>query len=250
MMFKLVYEGEPDPKPKEGEGDPKLKEGTFSQEQVNEFLAKDRRKHQETLNKTVEELNAFKAKSELTAAQRKELDDRIEQLQSTLMTKEELAEKEKKKLTATKDKEIKELSIERDKWKGQYTESTIVRSIKDACGVDAYNDEQVVSILKPNTRLTEVLDDDGKPTGKYQPMIKFDDVDKDGKPVTLDLKPADAIKRMKEMDRYLNLWKVEGSGGIGSTTKKSKTEEIDAAKLAKENPELYRKLRKEGKITL
>ena len=94
----------------------------------------------------------------------------------------------------------------------------------------------------------EELDSEGKPTGKLIPKVKLQDKDKDGKPVTLELLVPEAIKRMKEMEQYFNLFKGEGTGGIGGMNRGSGKGQPDFVKLAKENPAEYRRLRREGKI--
>ena len=77
--------------------------------------------------------------------------------------------------------------------------------------------------------------------------VEFSDTDKEGKPVTLDLTIAEAVKRMSEMDEYANLFKSEGTGGVGGVNRGS-SKPLDAKKIAATDPALYRKLRAEGKI--
>jgi len=97
-----------------------------------------------------------------------------------------------------------------------YASSTIERSLQDAAITgEAIQPRQIVSILGNTTRLTEVLGEDGKPTGRYAPVVTFNDQDKEGKPVTLELSPGDAIKRMRELPEYGNLFKGTAKGGLG-----------------------------------
>lgn len=227
---------------------------TFTQEDVNRILAADRRKSEEKLNKTLEELEAQRAKSSLTATERSELDNTIEGLKESLMTKAQLAEKESAKAKKVHEKQVTELSESSKKWQTLYTDSTIERAIVDAASSGpnkAFNTSQVVAILGPNTRLVEALDDDGEKTGSLVPMVKFNDTDKDGKPVTLDLAVSAAVKRMRELDEYANLFESEGTGGINRSTKsKGGTSTDSVAKMAQGDPAAYRKARKEGTITL
>jgi hypothetical protein len=226
---------------KEGKGK------VFTQEEVNRILAEDKRKHQTTLQKTLDELNLVKSKANLTDTERHELDSRIETLQNTLKTKEELAKSEIEKLTKKHGKVVDDLTLDRDSWKSKYTDSTIVRSITDAAVVtEAFSPEQIVAILKPKTQLAEALDEDGKPTGNLVPKVSFDTKDKDGKTVTLNLSPSDAVKKMSEEERYFNLFKGKGAGGLGGTNK-GKVGEGDIKKLA-QDPSAYRKARAEGKL--
>jgi len=248
-----AYEDPPKGDPPKGEEKPEPKpddKGNFTQDQVNEFLAKDRRKHTDQLQTAVNELEALKAKSELTAAERTELDERIETLQNTLLTKEQLGEKETTKLKTTHKKEVTELTTDRDKWKKLHVGSTINRAITDAAVTNkAFVPEQIVAILGPATQLVEALDDEGNKTGQLVPQVEFNDHDKDKKPVVLKLSVGETVKRMTEIDKYLNLFEGEGTGGVGrKPTSSGKT--ADIAELAKGDPASYRKARKEGKITI
>lgn len=225
---------------------------SFTQDDVNRMLAADRRKSEDKLKKTLDELEAQRAKSSLSAEERSELDSTIENLQSALMTDKQLADKDKDKSKKAHEKALVELSDSRNQWQNLYTESTIERAITDASSTGpnkAFNNTQVVAILKPKTRLVEELNSDGEKTGKLVPMVKFDDVDKDGKPVTLDLAVSAAVKRMRELDEYLNLFEGDGPGGMGSTTKASgKADNSSVIDLAKGDPSAYRKARKDGKL--
>ena len=150
-----------------------------------------------------------------------------------------------------------ELSSERDKWANLYSTETVRRELQDAAiEGEAIHAEQIVDILGPKTHLSEAVDSTGQRTGKYQTIVKFTDVNSDGEPVVLELTPSDTIKRMKEIDKYHNLFKGTARGGLGGTaggtssiTKESFKELLnDPAKYAKwrkENPDLdISKLRK------
>jgi len=232
-------------------GDPPAGGGSkqFNQDDVNRFLASEKRKWKEQQQKAIDELEALRAKANLTEEERQQYDDRIEQMKNELLTKEQLTQKEKQKMEKQYKKQIEDLTGERDAWQGRFTEATITRAITDAAvSNDAYVPGQIVAIVRPNTRLIEELDKEGKPTGHMIPVVKLNDTDKDGKPVTLELSPSEAIKRMKEMDDYLNLFKGEGTGGIGGMNRGGSTKQMDLKKLAKD-PAAYRAARKEGKVT-
>ena len=224
----------------------------FTQEDVNRLLAADRRKADDKMKKTLDELEAQRAKSSLSASERADLDTTIETLQNSLMTEKELTAKENAKSKKVNEKILKEVSDSRDQWQSLYTESTIERAIVDASSLGknkAFNNSQIVAILKPNTRLVEELKD-GEKTGKLVPMVKFSDTDKDGKPVTLDLAVSAAVKRMRELDEYANLFEGDGPGGMGktNTSKGTQLDESAVAQMAKGDPGAYRKARKDGKL--
>ncbi len=231
----------------DGDGGGGAGDKSFTQEQVNTMLAEDRRKHKQATQKALEEIDALKARTNLTAKEREELEGRVSELNRQLLTKEELAAQEKTKLTTDFKNQLDGLTNERDSWKNRYTEASIVRSLTDAAVVNnSFNPEQVVAILRQNTQLAEELDAEGKPTGSLVPKVSFADTDKDGKPVTLELSPQDAVKRMTEKDQYLNLFKGDGTGGIGGTTRPG-GKPADISELAKD-PAKYREARKAGKV--
>ena len=224
------------------------KKTNFSQEEVNTILAKDRRKHQVDLQTAVDELEAIKTKADLSKQERTDLDGRIEELQNQLLTKEELADKEKVKISRKHADTVKALEADVVEWKARFTTSTIDRAITDAASAHkAFANEQIVALLKPNTQLTEELDKEGGKTGNLVPRVQFQDTDKDGKPVTLDLAVGEAVKRMTEIDKYLNLFQGDGTGGLGASTKPG-TKPEDMSTLAKD-PAKYRAARKAGKLT-
>jgi len=223
---------------------------TFTQKQVNDMMAKEKRKFQEQNQALVKELEAFKSKTKLSAEERAELEARIEQLKDQTLTTEQLAKKSAKKLRDDYENQIKGLTEDRDTWKTRYTESSIAQAIRSAATeAGAYRANQILSILRPQTQLSEVLVD-GEPTGELEPRIKFHDKNEEGKDVVLDLTPIEAIKRMKEMDDFANLFVVDGRPGFGQDKGGGGGEDVDMAKLAKENPAKYRKLRREGKLKL
>lgn len=244
----IIYEGEGGDSGDGGEGgeDGGEVDKKFSQDDVNKMLAEDRRKHKATLDKTIRELEALRTKKSLTDDERKELDKRIEELNTTLLTKEELAKKEKDKIIRKHQEEQEKLSNELTSWKSRFTDSTVKRSITDAAvEFNAFVPEQIVAILHPMTRLSEIMDGD-TPTGEYVAKVRFPDTDKDGKPITLDLAVPEAVKRMTEIEKYFNLFRTEGTGGLNSRPVKG-SENIDIREIAKD-PKKYREARKAGKI--
>ena len=215
----------------------------FTQKQVNDFLAKEKGKHQKATEAQVKELEKIKASKGLTEKEKSELQTRIEDLQNSMLTKEQLAQKEREKLQNEHKKTLDTVAGERDFYRGLYQKSTITRSISDeAAAAEAFNPRQVVALLESKTRLVEALDGDGQPIpGEFVVRVKMDDVDSAGKPTTLDLSVAEALKRMKDRsDEFGNLFKSGVSGGLGGSSGKGGTKEVDPSKLS---PEEYRKWR-------
>lgn len=222
-------------------------ERTFNQEAVNKMLAADRYKHKEQLQKVMDELDAIKAKSTLSNEERSELEQRLEETRNQLLTKEEIAKKDKAKLQEQLSGRINELETELTSFKTKYESETIERNITDAAvNNDAFSPGQIVAMLRPNTRLAEVTGDDGKPTGQMIPRVSLQDVDAEGKPTTLDLTVEEAVKRMREMPNYLNLFKGDGVSGLGAGTQ-SAGRTTAAKNLSTEE---YIRARQSGKLNL
>jgi len=232
------------------EPEPKVPE-TFTQDEVNTFMKKEKEKIHKQLNSAVEEIEMLKQKSNLTQKQRTELDDRLETLKNEMLTKDQRATKDKEKILKQHSTEIKTLTDEKDKWQNLYADSTIQRGILDAAITnDAIEPEQIVAIMRHDTRINEELDESGEPTGRLIPVVKFQDKGKDGKNVELDIPVHEAVKRMKEMDKYFNLFNVKGSGGMGTTNRPSGVKQTSADELARKDPQAYILARKEGKLKL
>jgi len=194
------------------------------------------------------ELEALKARNDLTDGQRKDLEQRFDTIQKELMTKEELFEQEKKKKDRQFNETVETLTSERDSWKNRYSDSKIIRAITDAASKNkAYDSDTLVAILRPQAELIESLNEEGKGTGKYTEKVRFLDPEgRDGKPAELLLTASEAVKRMTELPKYQYLFEGLGTGGLGQNNGANGSAP-DAAKLAKD-PEAYRKARKAGII--
>jgi len=221
---------------------------TFTQDELNAILAKDRREHKEKNSSLLDEIEALKAKQNLTNEERENLEAKVKELRQTNMTAEQLKKEQEEKLRTDYEGKLTAALREKEDWKKLFTTTEIQRSIVDAAAAhEAYVPAQVVAILGPTTRLSEALDDEGKPTGKYTPLVSLQDV-KEGKPITLELTPEDAVKRMSEMDQFLNLFKGKGAGGIGGQNRggSGKGGKLTQAEAASKGPEFYRKWVKEN----
>lgn len=191
---------------------------TFTQDELNAILAKEKGQWRKQTEEQIKQLETLKKSKSLTDKEKEGLASRIEELSKTLLSKEELARKSETSLKKQHEEEKKKLVEERDDWQGRYTRERIERDIITAAkAADSSDEEQFVDLLSPKARLVQVLDAEGQPTGDWQPQVKFKDVDKDGKNVVLDLSVTDAIKRMKEIARFANLFKSGATGGVGAS---------------------------------
>lgn len=234
-IFTLVYEGEeggnnPPPPPPPA---PPPENKTFTQEEFNKALAEDRKKHTAQTQKVIQELETLKKSKNLSDQERQNLTTRIEELQTQVMTKDQLLEQQKNKLQTEYQQELHRERGEKESWRNRYTSSMIDRSIVDAAiKEEAYNSDQIIAILQPNTKLVEEVDSEGNGTGVFTPRVKFADTDAEGKPTILDLSVTEAVKRMKEIpERYGNLFKSNVNGGLGGTGSNSSGTKLDLKKL-------------------
>src|SRR5215831_20238628 len=128
----------------------------FTQDDVNRFLAEDRRKTKDSKEKLIQELETLKKSSGLSQKEKETLTARIEELQSQVMSKEQLLEKERNKLNSEHQLSLKTEREEKEQWKSRYTDATIKRTIVDvATRLEAFAPEQIVALLVGNTRLVE-----------------------------------------------------------------------------------------------
>lgn len=225
-----------------GKGDKTPK--TFTQEQLNKILAEEKRKHQKQVERQVSELEQLRKSKNLTEKERESLANQIQQLNDSLLTKEELARKEREKIQSEHKRTVEALQKERDDWQARFTQSTITRTILDeALAAEAYNPSQIVALLQGQTRLVEVTDGEGNVVpGQYVAKVKMADTDKEGKPVTLDMTVKEALKRMKDRaEDFGNLFKSGVAGGLGDSKSRTTGKEIDPSKLS---PAAYREYRK------
>lgn len=217
---------------------------TFTQQELENVVAQERKKFEATTRKTIQELEILKKQSGTSDAAKQALEQRITELNETLMTKEELARKEKERITNEFQHKLKTTEEERATWENRYKASTAEREILDAAiRNQAFDPEQIQAFLLPKARVVEVTDEAGNPTGGFTTKVKITTNGKDGKPVMLDVSVEEAVKNMRETpDRFGNLFKDLSSGGTGGSGGNSPKGPLDVAKMS---PEQYRAHRKQ-----
>ena len=180
-------------------------------------MAEERRKLQAKNDQLITQLETQKNVAGTTAAEKLALESKIEGLKGEFATKDELTQREtSRKLKELEDK-VKTEAAEKATWKQRFEANKRRVDLTHAAAIgEAFDAEQVVTILNPMTRLVEVVGEDNKPTGEYETRVKIQTTDKDGKPVTLDLDPVAAVKQLKEMpEKYGNLFISRQAGGLG-----------------------------------
>ncbi len=212
--------GAGDPPPG-GAGDPPPGAVKFTQDDVNRFLAEDRRKSQKNTEKTIAELKKLQEATNISTKQKDELAARITQLQNEHLSKEEQQKRANLEAKEKFQKSLDTVTSERDLWKGRHTSSTIVGALQNAAvQANAFNPDQVVALLQPKTRLVETLNAEGEPSGVLEPRVSVRIKDKDEKEQDVDVPVAEAVKQLVEQpDRYGNLFRDSATGGVGGTTR-------------------------------
>ncbi len=231
----------------EGEEEEVKDEKSFSQDDVNTILAKEKRKTQEAQKRLAQELETAKKNAALSDEERIDLSKQIEELETKYLTVEERSVQAADKTKNQYDNAIKDLTVERDTWQQRYTLATIDVEITQAANANkAIQTEQITALLRPVTRLAEKLDENNKPNGTFEPRVAFNDTDKAGKSIVLDLSVPEAVKRMSELPSYGNLFVSGKAGGLGgSGNSETRTSDMELIEKAKNDPALYRKMRKE-----
>jgi len=190
----------------------------FTQEELNRFLADERRRAQKANEKTIKQLQDLQKNASLTEEEKARLEERIETIKNDFLSKEEIQKKEQQKERNRQKTELEAREKEALRWKNLYEQNTVETGLLTAASSDpdVFNPQQIVTFLRPMTRLIEELDEMGQPTGRFIPKVRFPGVDKDKKEVILDLSPSDVLKQMKDMpDKHGNLFKSGAIPGLG-----------------------------------
>jgi len=225
-------------------------EKKFTQADLNRIQAKEKRKTQEAYKELQTQLEEARNAAQAGSAEREELELKIEELQRKTMSAEEIARQKEAKLQKKHQEELEETKRSADLWKTRYTETVITNEILAAANEHgAIRPTQIYNELRDKVKLTQKLDEDGKPTDSFEARVDFDDEDKNGKAIKLDLSVKDAVKRMKELPQlHGNLFEGVKSGGLGAgnagPNRKGKHDltkmtEAERYKLRKEDPAAY-----------
>jgi chromosome segregation ATPase len=220
---------------------------TFTQDEVNAIMAKESRKVKDAQTKLMSQLEEAKKASKIGSEERASLEKQIEELQKQTMTAEERAKQNANKLQKQHKEEIDQRDAEIEKWKNLYTTSTVSNALLKAASQNkAKLPSQILQMFRHDVKLVAKLDENGKTTDEFEARLDFVDLNDDGKEVTMNLTVDEAVKRMTELPHYGNLFEGTKTGGLGSSNAQGGTGKIDIAKIAKEDPARFRKLRKEN----
>ncbi|REJ65637.1 MAG: hypothetical protein DWQ31_16995 [Planctomycetota bacterium] len=223
----------------------------FTQEEVNKYLADDRRKHSkryESLEKSYQELLQNQS---LSREQRAKLETDLEDLRKQFRTKEQQLAHEKKQLEEEYTQRLSAAEERATKTWKMYENETISRSIQDAAVVnEAFSPSQIVTLLRGHANMKEKADEKGNGLGSFDVMIDFADKDAEtGQDIITQRTPEEAVRRMKELpELYGNLFKsgvVSGIGGNSATggLQPGANGKVDVRKLS---PGQYREIRQKN----
>jgi hypothetical protein len=241
-------ESDPDKKKKEKE------QQSFTADDVNrivqERLARDRQQREEKYKDLETRYEQLLQNKNLTDEDRQGLQEQLEDVRKQMRTKEQQAAHEKKLLQEQYESRVKELETAAQTWESRFRESTMARALMDAAiGHDAYEASQIVSLLRPMTKLQEQTDETtGKPTGQFITLIDFPTTNEKGFDEVIQGRPDEIVKRMKEISKYANLFKSNVVSGLGANSATGgltpgSNGRIDVRKLT---PQQYAKIRKEN----
>jgi hypothetical protein len=194
---------------------------TFTQEQVNAMMKREREKldskFKEQTKKQLDEINKLRDAKDLTESQRKKLDERAATLEAEMLTEREKAEAEKRRSEEAHKKALDAVTGERDQWRGRFeTELRNAAVLSAASEHKAFNAEQLLGLVGPRVSVEEVMNEKKEPTGRYATVVRVTETDPDTKkPVEKTYGVSDYIKTLKGRKEFANLFLADRQGGTG-----------------------------------
>lgn len=193
----------------------------FTQDEVNTFLAREKRRYDESNKKLIQQLEGIQADKKTTDEVRNQLELQLDELRQANMSAEEKTALALKKAQKEAETKLNEVSATAKTWQDRHHNLQIgyaIQSAFSAADTVPGSLPMVESFLRPRTRLVEVMDEDGKPTGEFKPVVKMNVLNKDGKPTELDLSISEAVKAMKDdVDNFGFIFKSTASAGVGGS---------------------------------
>ncbi|MFA5759609.1 MAG: hypothetical protein WC942_09675 [Clostridia bacterium] len=225
------------------DGEEEQEQKNFTQEEVNSILAKEKRKTKEAQEALLQQLEETKKSVKMSSEEKESLEKKIEELQKITMSAEERSRQKETKLQKSYDERLVALENERTEWQKRHANLVVSNDILRAASSNkAVDPNQIFKMLRGDVRLVQKVDETGKPIDSFETRIDFEDRDKDDKPITLDLTVEEAIKRMKELPQYGNLFEGSKASGMGGNNAGSAGAKGDILKVVND-PQKYRELR-------
>lgn len=210
---------------------------TFTQEELNNIIARELGPYKEREQKIKQRLDELTSQNVSTEEEKKAYRQKLSEMETIMLTKEQQAQREQEKVKAEADQKQKRLEEEASTWKSRFTQREIVHAIVEAATAHGgYKPRQFVPFLEGKARLEERVDSEGLPTGEFDVKIRWDGVDKDGRPAKMDLSPHDTVKAMKGNEEYANFFLSEAGGTGYVPTRGSKSSgPVDVSKMSTED---------------
>lgn len=221
----------------------------FTQADLNRFLAQEKEKTRQQNAALITQLEELRGSKALSEQEKTDLNARIEELQNQSLTKEELAKKALAQKEAEYTGKLTKAEQEGKTWRSRFESQLMETAIVSEAGkAKAFNTTQIDALLRPHSKVVEVIGEDNKPTGKFEVRVDFTHKDDKGKIVTLNVTVPEAVKLMKEQDEYANLFIDEGTGGVGGSANRdnAKGRNKSAEQLAGMSMEQYLEHRKKN----
>lgn len=222
----------------------------FTQADVDKIVQDYRVNMQKTIKEQTERLEVLQNTANLTAAEKEELKQTLENLSNQHKTEAQrqadAAEKAKKKY----ESDLALEQSEKKKYQTGYHNLIITNAITVGAAVSKAADpsgNQLKMMLLPQAKVVEQVGEDGKPTGNLVAVVPLNYTDpKTKKAVSVELPVAEAIAKMSELDEYANLFLIDGRPGVGGNSGAGaggKSGHIDWSKLT---PKEHREARREA----
>jgi hypothetical protein len=179
---------------------------TFTQEEVNALLAKERRKNEAAAQEQLQALERERQRADLTQREKERLDAEIAAREAQL-GEEEKAKRGLDKQRRDAEEKAQAAMRERDEFRGRYQDSIVTQAILAAAEKQkAYRSQQVVALVKPMVS----VDESGKAVVR---VPKTDPVD--GGTLYEIQSVEDYVAKMAEDGDYANLFLDPSAGGTG-----------------------------------
>jgi hypothetical protein len=228
-------------------------EKKFTQQEVDKIVI-SRNKNLKTQYEQLEtNYNKLLEQTNLTEEARNQIQADLENVQNLMRSKEQNLELAAKKAKEKYDADLRNASLERDRFKTLFETSTIERAIVDAAAKnEAWDPTQFVKIIGNQAKIVEELTDAGEKTGRLVPRIEWEVSDSTGTVSKVLKTPEEVIGLMKEdTQKHGNLFRSNVARGLGSGNAAgiNSSAKVDVSKLSAQQ---YAEMRKtpEGRKAL
>jgi len=208
---------------------------------IGHFVSKTRSEVEAKFRPMLEQLESDKTDFETIKSE-------YEKLKEASMTAEERAQENARKKIQEHERTAKEKSEEAMKWKGMFEKSTIKNDIFSSFGdTKLCNPGQTAMIFEMEGQafMSEVVNNDGKPTGNFETRVRVLLEDDKGNPEEIEGTPAEVFKKWISLDRNSHHLLNTMSPGSGSRTGGNKTGGMSQDQLMKLSPTERMKIARE-----